>query len=79
MGISATLISFTSPLGRYLPRKVLILTGTTLAAVATVLLVFGDTPDKYWSFTFPGIIIGAAGIMMAYMHVRCASPPPPPS
>ena len=70
IGISATLISFTSPLGRYVSRKYLILAGHVLAIVGTILLVFADTPERYWRFAFPGLILGSAGAMVTYMHVR---------
>ncbi|TFK84532.1 MFS general substrate transporter [Polyporus arcularius HHB13444] len=72
IGISATLLSFTSPLGGYISRKYLILSGQTLTIVATVLLAFGDAPDRYWRFVFPGLVIGSAGSMITYMHVSIA-------
>ncbi|KAL1940391.1 hypothetical protein VTO73DRAFT_8963 [Trametes versicolor] len=69
VGISATVISFTSPLGRYVPPKVLILFGHVLAVAATILLAFGDGDNTYWRLVFPGLIIGSAGAMLIYMHV----------
>ncbi|KAI0692857.1 MFS general substrate transporter [Cerioporus squamosus] len=72
IGISATLLSFTSPLGGYISRKYLILVGQTLTIVATILLAFGDAPDRYWRFVFPGLVVGSAGAMITYMHVRFA-------
>ncbi|RPD57986.1 MFS general substrate transporter [Lentinus tigrinus ALCF2SS1-7] len=72
IGISATLLSFTSPLGSYISRKYLILAGQMLTIAATILLAFGDAPDRYWRFVFPGLIIGSAGSMITYMHVSIA-------
>ncbi|KAI0628440.1 MFS general substrate transporter [Trametes polyzona] len=72
VGISATLLSFTSPLGRYVSRKLLILLGHILAIAGTILLAFGDAERTYWRFVFPGLIIGSAGAMVIYMHVSIA-------
>ena len=70
IGVSSVLVSFTSPLGRWISRKILILAGLTLGIAGTILLAFGDSPDKYWRFVFPGLVIGSAGAMLTYMHVR---------
>ncbi|OSC97055.1 MFS general substrate transporter [Trametes coccinea BRFM310] len=72
IGISATVISFTSSLGRYVPRKLLIVAGHVLAIAGTILLTFGDAEDDYWRLVFPGLIIGSAGAMVIYMHVSIA-------
>ena len=36
----------------------------------TILLAFGDSPERYWPFVFPGLVLGSAGAMVTYMHVR---------
>ncbi|KAI0666963.1 MFS general substrate transporter [Trametes maxima] len=72
VGIAATLISFTSPLGGRISRKVFIVSGHILAIAGTILLAFGDAENKYWRFVFPGVILGSAGAMIIYMHVSIA-------
>ncbi|KAI0653606.1 MFS general substrate transporter [Cubamyces menziesii] len=72
IGISATLISFTSSLGGRISRKVLIVFGHVLAIAATILMTFGDAEDKYWRLVFPGLVLGSAGAMIIYMHVSIA-------
>ena len=44
--------------------------GETLAIVATVLFTFADRPERYWSYTFPGFVLGSAGAMMTYTHTK---------
>lgn len=38
--------------------------------IATVLLVFADGPDKYWSFVFPAFVVGSAGANIVYTHTK---------
>lgn len=57
-----------------MPPKVLILFGHVLAVAATILLAFGDGENTYWRLVFPGLIIGSAGAMLIYMHVRYVTP-----
>ena len=44
--------------------------GETLAIVATVLFTFADRPERYWSFVFPGCVIGSAGVVLTYTHAQ---------
>lgn len=40
-------------------------------AVASILFALGDTPDKYWSHIFTGLIIGHMG--MGGVYVGCTT------
>ena len=56
--------------GRYgplVPRRILLPLGQLLPAAATVLFALADTPDKYWSHVFPGMVIGMVGLAIAYV------------
>lgn len=35
--------------------------------LGTVLYTLADTPDKYWKYIFPGMIISLMGTAMAYV------------
>ena len=67
-------MAFTGPLARRINPKWIILFGMLCMLVANVLFAYADRPDRYWSFTFPAIIIGDAGAMLAYTHTKCAPP-----
>lgn len=36
-------------------------------AVGSIFFAFADTPDKYWSFVFPGMLISVTGLAAAYV------------
>jgi nitrate/nitrite transporter NarK len=58
------------PVQRHFPLKWILVVAQCLTMIGTLLLTFGDTPQKYWSFVFPGLIIGTAGISPAYIGVK---------
>lgn len=35
--------------------------------IAAVLFALGNRPDRYWSYTFPGLVIGITGTAVAYV------------
>lgn len=37
---------------------------------SVILWAFGDSPDKYWSLVFTGMIIGMVGIGIAFVGVN---------
>jgi len=78
-GVAAILMSLTGFLSRYISPKWLILLGHTLLIIATILLSFADSEDKYWRLMFPGLIIASGGSMLAYSQTSIAvfeaSPP----
>ncbi|TRM59428.1 major facilitator superfamily domain-containing protein [Schizophyllum amplum] len=49
------------------PRRLLLTVGQVLQAVGTVLFALADSPDKYWSRIFPGIIVGMMGMACSYV------------
>jgi MFS family permease len=66
----AFIISFTGPLSRIIHPKWIIVAGQLLVTIATLLLVFADAPDKYWSLVFPAFAIGSSGAMLCYTHTK---------
>ncbi|KAH8105285.1 MFS general substrate transporter [Cristinia sonorae] len=79
VGVICFAVSFSGGLSRYTSPKYILLPAQVLVLGATVLLRFGDAPDKYFRFILPGFIIGAAGCMLTYTHGNIAifrtSPP----
>ncbi|KIJ40340.1 hypothetical protein M422DRAFT_60599 [Sphaerobolus stellatus SS14] len=63
-GISTNLAGVAS---NYLPRRVLLIGGQLLMAVAVILFALADTPDKYWSHVLPGMIIGLVGVSTGFV------------
>jgi hypothetical protein len=57
-------------LQRHFPLKWLIVTAQITALVGVILLSFGDSPQRYFPFVFPGFILVAFGIAMAYILVK---------
>ncbi|KAF4584831.1 hypothetical protein EYR40_001646 [Pleurotus pulmonarius] len=59
--------------GKYITKAphTLLIGGPTLMAVASILFALGDTPDKYWSHIFTGLIIGHMG--MGGVYVGCTT------
>lgn len=70
IGVIAFAMSFTGTLSRIINPKWIILFAETMLAVATILLAFADSPDKYWSHVFPAFILGSGGAMLAYSHTK---------
>ncbi|TFY61732.1 hypothetical protein EVG20_g6946 [Dentipellis fragilis] len=62
--VAAFFASFTGPLSRHISPKWLILLGQLLIVAASLLLVFADGPDKYWTLDFPGFALGSAGAQL---------------
>ena len=36
-------------------------------AIGSILFTFADTPDKFWRFVFPGMLISVTGLATAYV------------
>jgi hypothetical protein len=70
IGLSAFATSWTSILSKILSAKLLIIAGQLLLMVSTLLLVFADSPDKYWPLVFPAFVVGSAGAILAYTHAK---------
>jgi nitrate/nitrite transporter NarK len=66
----AFLASFTGSLSRVINPKWMIITGQLLVIIATLLLAFADRADRYWSFVFPGFVMGSTGAMLCYTHTK---------
>ena len=41
--------------------------------IASVVLAFADSPDKYWSYNFHTFIWGSFAFVIVYLFVKCAS------
>jgi nitrate/nitrite transporter NarK len=70
IGLSAFATSWTSILSKIFNAKLLIITGQLLLMAATLLLVFADSPDKYWPLVFPAFVVGSAGAILTYTHSK---------
>ncbi|KAL5478791.1 hypothetical protein ACEPAI_2068 [Sanghuangporus weigelae] len=68
-GISATLSGI---YGSRFPRRLLLFVGQIFMTTSVVLFALGDSPDKYWSHIFPGMIVGMIGIGIAFVGVNVA-------
>lgn len=53
--------------GHLIPRRVLLIAGQVCMAVGSVLFALADTPDKYWSYIFPGMIVNMIGLALSYV------------
>ncbi|KDQ13881.1 hypothetical protein BOTBODRAFT_110904 [Botryobasidium botryosum FD-172 SS1] len=68
-GISAYLTGVISP---YIPRRILLVLGQLFMAVGVILFALVDSPDKYWSHVFPGMIVGMCGLALGYVGANIA-------
>ncbi|KAJ7581366.1 MFS general substrate transporter [Mycena floridula] len=48
------------------PLKWVLMTGLVLAMLASAMLPFADSKEKYWRLTFPGLLLGTAGIALTF-------------
>ncbi|KAF7770757.1 hypothetical protein Agabi119p4_6731 [Agaricus bisporus var. burnettii] len=73
LGTFAGLVTVTiSAFRKHFPLKWILISAQVLALVATLLLTFGDSPQRYFPFVFPGFILGAFGVATAYLTVNIA-------
>ena len=71
LGIIAGIVSvFASSFTKYVSAKRLIVGGLALVTVATVLLPFADTPERYWPFIFPAFLVGSLAAMTVYSTTK---------
>ncbi|KAF8896032.1 major facilitator superfamily domain-containing protein [Infundibulicybe gibba] len=63
-GIAAYLTGVFAP---NIPRRLLLLMGQVFMGVGAILFALGDTPQKYWPYLVPGMIIGMVGTAVAYV------------
>ncbi|THH32905.1 hypothetical protein EUX98_g1244 [Antrodiella citrinella] len=64
-GLFSTIIVGTY--GHLIPRRYNLISGQLLMLTALVLFALADTPSKYWSHIFPGMIINMVGLGQAYV------------
>ncbi|KAF8578497.1 MFS general substrate transporter [Ramaria rubella] len=68
IGISGGLCSYlTGVFAPYIPRRVHLIGGQILMLVGSILFALADTPEKYWSYMLPAMIISLIGVGMAYV------------
>ena len=53
--------------GQLVPRRILLVFGQFCMVVGTTLFALADTPDKYWSYIFPGMIVNMVGLALSYV------------
>ncbi|RDX44326.1 MFS general substrate transporter [Lentinus brumalis] len=78
-GALAFAVSFTGSLSRVINPKWIILFGEGLCIISTTLFALADTPDKYWSYIFPALVLGSSGAMLTYTQTNiamCRTSPP---
>ncbi|EPQ51293.1 hypothetical protein GLOTRDRAFT_48961, partial [Gloeophyllum trabeum ATCC 11539] len=72
-------VGATNIMQKVLPLKYVMLIGQILCLVGTALLAFGNSPHRYWSFVFPGLLVGTSGSTMIFatvnMGVFAVTPP----
>jgi MFS family permease len=68
--VSAFAASFTGRLAQRYEPKWLILSGQTLMLIASILLAFASSADRYWPYMFPAFFIGSGGTEMAFIHTK---------
>lgn len=53
-------------------HRTTILLGLFLTIPGTILFTFADSKARYWSYMFPGFIIGCAGIVLIFITANVA-------
>jgi MFS family permease len=68
-GAAATFGSVITGLwGHLVPRKVLLIGGQLLMLGGAILFVYGsESPDHYWPYCFPAMILGLLGVSTTYV------------
>jgi len=68
MGISGGITAYlTGVFAPKIPRRILLVSGQVFMAVGAILFALADTPDKYWPYIVPGMIVGMLGLASAYV------------
>jgi len=57
----------TGTYGHLVPRRILLVVGQLCMATAAILFAFASSPDRYWSFIFPGMVLGMIGLAASYV------------
>ncbi|KAG5723114.1 hypothetical protein E4T56_gene212 [Termitomyces sp. T112] len=70
LGFPMNLVS--SLLQQKFPLKWVIFFGQVVAIAGSLLLPFGNSPQHYWRFVFPGFCLGTSGITIAFTTVNIA-------
>lgn len=67
LGLLSFITSFFAPsLLRLAPARWVLLCSVSLIAISTILLPFGDRPDRYWPLVFPSFCIGTVGATITF-------------
>ncbi|OBZ74339.1 hypothetical protein A0H81_05766 [Grifola frondosa] len=70
--VSFVMVVVSSALQRRFPLKLVILLGQVLALAGSVILPFASSKERYWSFTFPGFVLGSAGTVIIFTTTNIA-------
>ncbi|THH29152.1 hypothetical protein EUX98_g5035 [Antrodiella citrinella] len=57
----------TGTYGHLIPRRILLIAGQLCMCIGSILFALADTPDKYWSYIFPGMIVNMVGVALSYV------------
>ena len=69
---SGTASFFCARYGSLVPRRLILAGSQVLMGIAVLLFALADSPDKYWSHTFLGMVFGLVGVGAGYWAVNVA-------
>ncbi|KAJ4469965.1 MFS general substrate transporter [Lentinula edodes] len=73
LGLSAVpAAGIATMLQQYFPLKWVLMIGSVLSIIGSLLFPFGNSHSRYWSFVFPGFIIGSGGMSIVYVTANVA-------
>jgi len=63
---------FSGPYTDRFEKKYILLGSQLLVIIATIILPFVNSPDKYWRLAFPAFVIGSAGASLLFVNANVA-------
>lgn len=68
MGVTAVIVCVLLPsFILKIPPQIALVIATSMSGAFSILLVFADSRERYWSYTFPSMILITLGSTAAYM------------
>ena len=68
MGVTAVIVCvFLPSFILKVPPKIALVAATLISGLFSILMVYSDTRERYWSYTFPSMIFITLGSTAAYM------------
>ncbi|KAI0073793.1 MFS general substrate transporter [Panus rudis PR-1116 ss-1] len=67
LGITGAIVTtLTGAYGHLVPRRIALAVGQLFMLTASVLFALASTPDRYWSYIVPGMILNMIGLGVSY-------------